>query len=128
MNVGDRVLYVPSKDHALVMNTSGKFAGLYAWTHHIAKDKSGKVEAESKPATTKNVGIAIEQIRRGIGTRKREHLVAMKPQCTWPATVTAVDGETVSLEIQHPTGVILVRDKIAIDATGKPDTCHEEGE
>lgn len=123
MNVGDQVLYVPCKDFSKVMNTSGPFAGLYAWEHQMMKN------GEMKIVNSAQVGAAIEAIRRK--RMKPEALVAARPQCVWPAEVTAVTGETVSLNISAERtaagGVTYHHDKVAVDPTGKqPESCHLE--
>ncbi len=115
MNVGDKVEWVPSIEHEFdpVPNLG------YAWDHEIKDPQTDKWSA----ATPARVLNAIEIIRRD--RNRRNELRATKPACAYPATVTAVDGDKVSLDIQSPMSwVTLHYDGVAVDPSGKPGTCH----
>lgn len=119
---GDEVLYVPSEAHAL--DKGGNLP--YAWSHAWQDERTGEV---GEILTDEEVGQQIKYVKRmgQNGSNKRKHLVAIAPQVTWPAVVTAVNADgTCDLDIEYCLeGVTHSYKAIAEDATGKtPHTFH----
>ncbi len=115
MQIGDEVLWVPNIDHA-----RDPIPGGFAWEHEILDPRIDKWGV-AKPEAVLN---AIEIIKRD--PNRRKELRASKPVAKYPAVVTAVEGDKVSLDIKSPIGgVTLHYDNVAIDPSGKPGTCHE---
>ncbi len=112
MNIGEKCEWVPSIEHHLEMKD-----GKYAWEH------ARKQGNDLKPMNTDQVVAFLKQNARRPETLKL--LVATKPQCTYPATVTAGEGDKVALDIVSPIGgVTLHYDNVPVDPSGKPGTCH----
>ena len=121
MNVGDKVLWVPSIDHARE-EVPGKG---FAWEYVIMTIVPGKTEKEAKAASTEKIRNAMEVIKRD--QSRKADLVATKPRLNYPATVEEVTGDTVSLAIFNPcNNVTLQYANVKVDPNKAPGTCHVE--
>jgi|ERR1700722_2794520 len=123
MNVGDKVQWVPSIEHARE-EVPGKG---FAWEHNIMVIDPGKAERKAVPASTEKIRNAIEVIKRD--KSQKPYLVAVKPRLTYPATVEEVSGDTVSLAILNPCNNVTLRyANVKVDPNKAPGTCHVEAE
>ncbi len=112
MNIGDKCEWVPSVEHHLEIKD-----GKYAWEHAI------KIRGKDEVQSFEDVGNFIRRNAKRPETLKT--LFPTNPQCTYPATVTEVEGDKVSLDIVSPIGgVTLHYENVAVDPSGKPGTCH----
>ncbi len=115
MQVGDKVLYVPHKDHALNVNRDGTMA----WAIHRQPYRHESGLQVMTP----------DEIKKAVAIAKRRkqpfvHHEANKPRCTWPAVVQAIEGDNVTLAIQGPVCELIYT--VPMSEAKAPHTCHKE--
>lgn len=112
MQVGDKVLYVPDKIHALNVNKDGSLA----WNFFRNPGRAGP-RLMSKSDVAKSVGMAKRR-------RTAFETVGSEPACTWPAVVDAIDGDKVTVTIDGPTCQLIYT--VPVDPNKAPHTVHPE--
>jgi hypothetical protein len=133
VSVGDEVFYVPEEIHAGDLDAKG----VPVWEWRVESKK------ETRPATAVEVNSRVSQSQNSRGFPRREvkakdagfltrgdNLVLKpdKPGPPWPAIITALDGETASLDISHPHGHVLHYDGRGRDENKTPGTWHAKEE
>lgn len=118
MEVGDKVLYVPSEVHAKHKNSDGE----YAWV--IGRKLKGVLTELSTREAEKFLATLRGSIRGG--SRSGE-LICIRPNCSWPALVGCVNSDgTVAIDVDcGGNGVTLHLDSVKVDQVDKkPGTVH----
>lgn len=115
IDVGDKVLFVPGKDHAFDIDSDG----FCAW-HFAIEDKRSK---ELRDVVPYEVRTLLKNKSRGIRT---PDLVPVRPRCYWPATVVQINEDnTAVLAIKYPLpGVTHHYKDVPYSANKDPHTWH----
>ena len=140
IQVGDVIRYVPHECHATKKDAEGDYPWIIG---RLGRDGKTIEELEGQELDLFLAGIR----RRGAAISKHSHLMGsdtpaarqlaqqvklVRPRKTWPATVTAVNGDgTVDLDIRGANSAVTLHcSNVKIDCNKScHHTCHcEEGE
>lgn len=129
--VGDEVLYVPGKEHALNSNPK---TGETPWVigKVVRKDNDGEVvqEIDSKALTAYREYLSRLPADPEIQARERAVLRMLRPREVWRAAVRRANPDgTYALDIEsNQGGVTLHYDRVPHDHTKQtPHSCHKGG-